>query len=372
MESTQMLSPYLVNSVYILIGILIFLLSVSFAVRGLEIFKTNKFNSRRSVASNLLFDYLAGNIDLQSVSAALKEHGDLYAVVVKLGRELANDLEGDERDKLEEVFHLPQIYNHFLKKLESDDIGEIAKALVFFQSTKKLSSPGKDKIFELIEHQDPKIAYAATFSISAADDKKLKARALKKVSTRKDISSVALLELLFALAPEVDDLNGGPVFLQRLIEDNEIHTKNKEVLIRGVGDLNYLENAPYLFDLLKDLLSRKENNEGMVAACIEALGKLYSPKVLGIIQELIDAGSKKEKLSCAKALGALGDSESVRLLEDLLDDSYEEVRLEALKQLKILGPQTLPLLSGRNGKKIPVMKAFAIKELQEQKKADYA
>ncbi len=372
MESAQMLSPYLVNSVYILLGILSFLLIVSFAVRGLEIFKTNKFNSKSSIASNLLFNYLAGKIELQSVSTTLKEHDDLYGVVVKLGRELASNLEGDERDKLEEVFHLPQIYNHFLKKLESEDLGEIAKALVFFQSTKKLSSPGKDKIFDLIEHQDPKIAYAATYSISAADDNEMKAQALKKVSTRKDISSVALLELLFALAPEVDDMNGGPVFIQRLIEDNEIYTKNKEVLIRGVGDLNYLENAPYLFDLLKDLLNSKENYEDLVAACIEALGKLYSPKVLEIIQELVDTGSKEVKLSCAKALGALGDSKSVRLLEILLDDSHKEVRLEALKQLNILGPQTLPLLSGKNGKRIPEMKAFAIKELQEQKKAAYA
>lgn len=374
MGGVEIVSPYLGILIYILLVILAFLLLVSFTARGIEIFKDKKFKNKKSIVSNLLYDFLFGSIDLKIVDEKLRDDKDLRGIIVKLGRQLAENLDGDERARLEQLFHLPVIYNHFLEKLDSEDVGEIAKALIFFQSTQKLSGPGEKKIYDLISHPDPKIAYGATYSIGAVKEKQMKMEALKKISTRNDISSIALMELLFALTPSIDDINNDSRLIRYLIEEESIPRKNKQVLIRGVGELGHFENIPYLLELLKELLDKDKENVPLIASCIEALGKLYCTDLVEIIRNMLEKGdtAKELRISCAKALGSLETQTSIRLLAKLLEDSQREVQLEALRQLNLIGSNSLQILSATNGNGSNKMKFHTIKELEEQQKVKYA
>lgn len=371
MGSSEVLNPYLVKTVYVLLGMLAMLLISAVIVRGIALYKTARFNKRRKIASQLIFAYLADEKTLEQVIKSLHTHPELKRSIVELSKKLSENLDGEEREKIEHLFHLPQIYNHYLKKLDSNKLGVVAEAMRFFQSLKSLTPKAREKLISLISHENSKISYGAVSSLGSVDDIVIKTKALKIISLRSDISKIAILELLFLLAPPIDDLVEGAVFIEELLKDEEIETDVRCMLIRGIGELNQVEYGPFLFEYLQELLKSGEADAELLGVLIEALGKFYYIEIQGLIEELATHNSKELRKYSAKALGALADRDSILLLKQLLNDPSHEVQVEAMQQLINIGTEVLDYIS--NGpQKISKIQRQTISELQEISQSRYA
>lgn len=365
-DGVEVLNQYLVDAVYILIGILALLLATVIIVRLVALIKSSLFEKRKKISSEFIFGYLAEEIMLEEVGEFLKENLSLRSTFVELLRELSDNLDGDERERIEYIFHLPYIYEYYLKKLDSEKLRDVAEAMKFFQTLNSLTSEAKEKIYSLIKEKNYRIAYGAASSLGSTDDIVLKVKALKLICQRKDISKVSILELLFILAPEVDDLVTGAVFIEELIKDEEIHIDKRAVLIRGIGELNQVEYAPFLFGYLTEILEDESENIQLKGVLVEALGKFYFTEIRHVLKKLIKHKDKSLKIYSAKALGALGDKESIFMLKELLNDPAREVRVEAMKQVVSIGPKALEhLKNGRNN--ITQIQIQTMQELKEIK-----
>ena len=333
-------------------------------VRAISILKTTIANKREKIASNYIFRYMAENITLKEISDYLKDNPTLKPIFIELLKELAENLDGDDRERIEEVFHLPQVYKFYLKKLESDKPAAISEAMKFFRALNYLTPNVKNKIFALIREKNHRIAYGAASSLGSADDAVMKTKALKIICQRNDISRVSVLELFFILAPEVDDLVHDAAHIEGLLTDEEISLEKRAVLIRGVGELNQVEYAPFLYGYLLELRNKEYPNSYLIGVLVEALGKFHYLDIQEIIKDLIKENDADLKVYSAKALGALGDKNSIILLKELLNDSSMKVRTEAMKQVIGIGIKALEYLS--NGRKnISQIQQQTMMELKE-------
>ena len=371
MGSSEFLNAYLVYTVYVLLGMLLLLLVSAVIVRGFSLIKASITTKRRKKASSLIFDFLSEEKTLKDVIESLRQQPKLKRSMVELSKELSENLDGDEREKIEQIFHLPQIYNHYLKNLDSDKLGTIAESMRFFQSLKSLTPEAQKKIFSLISHEDPKISFGAASSLRSANDVVVKTKALKQVCLRSDISRIAIFELLFLLAPQIDDLVEGAVFIEELIKDEQIEEEVRALLIRGIGELKHIEYAPFLYGYLQDLLEEPKKNADLVGVLVEALGKFYYTEIRGLVEELAKHSDKELRKHAAKALGAMGDQESILLLKKLLNDPSNEVQVEAMEQLINIGTDVLNHITGGSEDVSRIMRQ-TISELHEISHSSYA
>ena len=366
MESTELINPLLVDAVYILSAILALLLIASVAVRGLALARDSMQKKRRDVASRLLFEFLSGEKRLSHIATYIRRYPWFLEDVVDLARELSEDLDGDEREKIEEIFHLPQIYKYYVEKLDSDNVGDIAEAMMFFRVVELLYRDAEEKVFELVKDENSKIAYGAASCLKSSSDRR-KIEGLRIVCRRGDISRIAILELLFILAPHIDDLYESAEYVEALLKDEEIDLDTRCVLIRGIGELNHVEYAPFLNDYLMEELNADHPDSMLVGVLLEALGKFYHLDILPIIEELVEDGDHELKVYSAKALGALGEKRSVLMLKKMLNDPSTEVQIEALKHLHKVGPEALNYLTNGQSNGLSRIQRHAMAELTELK-----
>lgn len=371
MGSSEVLNAYLVYTVYVLLGMLALLLVSAVIVRGVSLIKASISNKRRNRASRIIFAYLAEEKTLKDLINSVSRQPKLKRSMVELSKELSENLDGEEREKIEHIFRLPQIYDHYLKNLDSDNLGTIAESMRFFQSLKSLTLEAQEKIFSLINHEDSKISFGAASSLRSSKDIVVKTKALKLICLRKDISRIAIFELLFLLAPHIDDLVEGAVFVEELIEDEEIETEVRCLLIRGIGELKHIEYAPFLYGYLQDLLGEPEKNADLVGVLLEALGKFYYTKIQGVVKELAAHRNKELRKYAAKASGAMGDQDSILLLKKMFSDPSDEVQVEAMKQLISIGTEVLNHITNGTEDVSPIERQ-TISELQEMSQGSYA
>lgn len=355
-------------------SILILLLFITLMVWRIYLIQKEKTEKKKSRQNEqLIFSYLENKVSLLEIVDYLEEDKSQIPTFVTLCRHLLQDLEGELERKIQQIFESKVVQQHFKQKISYTDAGKIAEALLFFKQCRKLDVPTVNKIQSLLTHENNDIAFAAALALVKSIRIKVQYYALREICKRPEITKISVLELLliFSDTDEPDFNKRGELILE-LINSSEIPFKFRLVLIKGMGEIGFLKQAPALFNLLKTSVEESQyRNEALICTLVEALGKLYYTNIVELLYRLVDSDSKQIKISCAKALGALGGGQSIQLLDTLFKDPDRDVRYEAMLQLLKIGEHALTELPDISDRQYPEIEKRTLQEISEIKDFRY-
>ncbi len=330
------------------------------------ILRKKKTDKWEKVNLEIILSYLEGNLTKKEIRLHLEKNSQQISFFTQICIDLIEDLKGEKEDDLKQLFSIGIIQNFYKTKLENGGLSETSEALKVFSFFEILDEETTVFILSFLSHKNLKVRFAAATALLKAGKVNIQIEVLKSLCQSKDISKIMLLELLIIFSKsETANFETKGRILKVLIMENQLPTKNRCVLIMAVGELQFLDQAPALFQLLAALI-KKENmldKKPEAGALVESLGKLRYYDILPLILKYSKDFGSAFKISCIKALGSLGGIKSIKLLDHFLIDKDEEIQLEAIKQLLEIGEPALAYLSNSSFKES--IRYNTLKELQE-------
>jgi hypothetical protein len=369
----EVLVPYLLDSVTVFTLIILFLFFGLFSYRLFTIRKRELHEKRRNNVERVLFSYLEDEKEISDVKRFLKTHPQHKASLVEICMELLKSVSGGIERKLKALLEIDLLQKHYLSLLRLSDIEEKINALFYFKECRNPDPDTVEEMYRLIDHDMTDLAIAASHALVDSKPFTMQYLALERICKREDISALTILEhiLIFSETDQTDFDRRGRKIL-KLIQSPFVPFRNRLSLIRGMGFVGFMIQAPALFNLLKSHHNGKgQPNQRLISALVETLGHMEYTPAMPLLRELSDSANRKICISCAKAAGSIGNDEAVDMLDALIRHPDLDVRYEAMNQLLKIGEPVPAELQERGKSKMPQIERNTIKEIEERREYQY-
>jgi hypothetical protein len=249
----------------------------------------------------------------------------------------ARHLEGEEYEKIQQLLTHRRFMSYHLKQLQSKTDQVRIRACVYYGHLEALPEHVEHRIEAFLQSDNRLLAHAAASAMMSSRNLNIRFRALTVMSSRKVISEMALLDLLYEFhRVELDQAEQETKRIMQLVRNELLPELNVALLIRGLADLNLVFASDPLFNLFQNP-KRYDVSGQITEALIRAMTEFYRMDALPRIRSEIYNNSVAVRKACAYAFGEMGQEEDLKALKNLLYDKDYAVRFEAVKALNKLG-----------------------------------
>jgi hypothetical protein len=307
------------------------LIIVAVFTRSIKKWKAERIENTKKEYATILIGYLTENIRLDKIEQFIENHQDSIGLMFELSNELQNNLRGSEKQKIQNLLSLPVFINHYIRLIESGSDKKVLRGLIFFRELEWLARDHIQKIRPLLNHKERYIVHAAAIAIMASEDFKVRAFALRSLCRNKDVTRLAVYEVLYRFRKRDKEqwLDEGKE-LTLLITDPALPVSHRTSIAIAMGGMGYYYHARYLLDLLKNT-PVNDKNIPFIAGLIESLGMLHHPETILEIQRiLLSVNSVLILRASIHALAKIDGKEGIELLFHFLSQKYDlQIQVEA-------------------------------------------
>jgi hypothetical protein len=307
------------------------LIIVAVFTRSIKKWKAERIENTKKEYSTILIGYLTENIRLDKIELFIENHQDSIGLMFELSNELQNNLRGSEKQKIQNLLSLPVFINHYIRLIDSGSDKKVLRGLIFFRELEWLARDHIQKIRPLLNHKERYIVHAAAIAIMASEDFKVRAFALRSLCRNKDVTRLAVYEVLYRFRKRDKEqwLDEGKE-LTLLITDPALPVSHRTSIAIAMGGMGYYYHARYLLDLLKNT-PVNDKNIPFIAGLIESLGMLHHPETILEIQRiLLSVNSVLILRASIHALAKIDGKEGIELLFHFLSQKYDlQIQVEA-------------------------------------------
>lgn len=281
--------------------------------------------------------YLDEDVPLEDVFDVISDKGINYSIFENILYDLAENIEGDQYDRLQKLLKHESLYTYHKNQLESNNELKLIKACRYFSHLISLDRNVVSDVEALLTSGNQLLAHAAASAMMASQDVSDRIIALSTLSVRKKISKMAILELLYEYhRPELDQIDEEARQLRRLIRNELVPEKHLSLLIKGIAELGYLMLADDLYRMFRDEY-RYDVTGDLTEAYIFAMGLLNYSEAAPLIRSYIYSEWRHVRKACATALKEFEGEENLKALFNQLYDRDFEVRFLAARGLADFG-----------------------------------
>lgn len=281
----------------------------------------------------LIFRYLDGGISELDFRDALRNHYDIVVAFENID-DMIDSLRGKEREKLKKLLNLSAFRKHFLKKIKSNAVMDIAEACMYSEKKKETDSEVIKKLYDLQSHNRPVIVYAATLALINSSKQEIRDYALTSFLQSPQNASMAVNDIIYKYCELHPDKDQAAEFLMEQVSSSEIPVKNASAATRMFNDLNFYQLTEPLFELFCSPLPHDELGQ-LRATLLSVLNQLPAPEVKEELfrQRLWESDYQMVRLETARWIYQHYTPDLDDMLLALCGDDDLEVRIVAQKAL---------------------------------------
>jgi hypothetical protein len=235
--------------------------------------------------------------------------------------EFIDELDGEERQRLQKLLRLPILYEQKVRKLNSGIQNNQIQACFYFGRLIYLRESVTDRIEWLLDVENEHVSYAAASALMASDESSVRGRALYKQCVKENVSRLSIIELLYQFhRPKLEQFDEEAQLLRDILSDESITDISRIVLIRGIADIGYYQLIDFLYEFLIDHY-KADKSGSLTISLINALGKFeYEPVVDFILRRSAKSVFADVRQASVQVLVTLDARKYVNFFVTMLDD----------------------------------------------------
>lgn len=343
MAGAELTLQSLIALVVLLVLLFLSLLGYTFWARQKQKYWQNYEQKFRDYFFSLLLDYTEKNDVERDPNEIIKKIGKRtkdYSFFINLLNDLTNILDGEQRNRLNELIEHPIFLSFYAEKLFKGSTNYKILACIYFQNKEKISDRVSAKLITISKSSNLKLAYSATKSLQSADNIAIRTSALLRFFRRNDVTKLMIVELLHLF--DAGTFKDRPIIskeLRKILLSN-IGIEPKVSIIRYMGNQNYFENSEFLFQFLKRV-QYTQHKAPLIQSLITALAKLHHEEAELTIKSYISNKDidTETQIAATKALSVLGGEKNLAYLTRQLLRVEFPVRKTIINELA-LHPKT--------------------------------
>ncbi|MBN2731741.1 MAG: HEAT repeat domain-containing protein [Balneolaceae bacterium] len=323
------------TGVVLIILVLLFtmLIIYTYSHRWLLNYRKKKKDDAEEYILPLIYRYLDGEINASDFSDALRNHYDIVVAFNNID-EMIDSLKGEERERLKKLLDLSLFRTHFLKKLQSKAVMDLAKACMY--SEKKIETDPEiiKKLYNLQHHDHPVIVYAATLALINTSEQEIRDYALISFLQSPQNASMAINDIIYKYCELHPSKDGAAKLLMEQVSSSQIPVKNAVATIRMFRNLNFYQLTEPLFELFCSPLPHDELGQ-LRATLLSVLNQLPARGIKTELfrQRLWESDYQVVRLETARWIYQHYTPDLNDMLVELCGDDDLEVRIAAQKTL---------------------------------------
>jgi HEAT repeat protein len=325
------------------------LIVAAYAFRFYHTFKLSEHVQFRNKMLPLIYEFMDEGTNYVRFKRMLTTPSELQNFATVL-YELIEEFEGEERERLQKLLHLPALYTQKLQKLNSGNPESQIRACYYFGRLIYLRESVSDRIEWLLDSRDEYVSFAAASAMMASEDVGLRAKALIHHCITPGISRLSIIELMYQFhKQELEQGEQESEVILNLIQNDDTTDTAKLVLIRGTADIGYHQLIDFLYSYLMDRF--KGDDTGLISvALIEALGRFeYGPLMSFLTRFGVTSPRGAVRFAAVRVLSQVDAQAHVELFVKMLDDKSSRVRVASAYALAQCGREGLMTLMNRQG-----------------------
>lgn len=285
-----------------------------------------------------------------------------YSLFLRLIDDLIKILDGEQRDRLNDLIHHPVFLSFYTKKLFRGSKDHKIFACIYFQKSGEIDDRILAKLIATSRTDDLKLAYSATKALQSAKDFSVRKSSLLRFFKRNDITELMIAELLhlFDSGKVEDRPQIAKDFKQILLKDVDLIPK--KMIIYYMGDQNFYGSSDFIFQFLRRLQFTR-SKAPLIRALLTALSELHYEEASSYIKSLIiqDNVDNATRIAGVEALSTFGGGKNLKFLLQQLIKVKFPVRKAIIRELTLKGEKRIELL-----KQFIVANLNFIKQFQHQ------
>ena len=281
---------------------------------------TNKFYP-------IILDYLENGKDEDEILKHFTGKGIEYAVFEKVVIELLDQLSGDDADKIRQLLYLDPIFEHHVRQLDSGSKVTLVKACNYFGYVRLVNFRVIRVLRYLVNDSNRLLAFSAASALMASKNIEDRKYALERISMRKRISEMAVLELLHKFqskSKKETRHNEEAEALKWVVNLKDIPSDNLALLVLGISEMGYFQLTELFYKYLKSRLMRWNHVE-VKKALIRSQGYFLNWEASEYIRNLLDAPNPEIVKASAEVLSIMkGEENEQKLLSKITGEDENE------------------------------------------------
>lgn len=348
MAGAELSLQTLIALVVILILLFLLLLGYTLWTRLKQKYWQNYEQKFRDYFFSLLLDYTEKNDEERDPDDIIKKIGTRtkdYSFFINLLNDLTNILDGEQRDRLNDLIEHPVFLSFYTEKLFKGSKDYKILACIYFQHKEKLTGRISAKLISISKSNDLKLAYSATKALQSANDITIRKSALLRFFRRDDVTDLMIAELLHLFDPKtLEDRRIVSKELRKILLSN-IGIEPKVSIIRFMGNQNYFESSDFLYQFLKRV-QYTQLKAPLIQALITTLAKLHHEEAELTIKKYINNKDvdTATQIAATKALSTLGGERNLAYLAKQLLKVEFSVRKTIINELALYSETGIGLL----------------------------
>lgn len=309
------------------------ILSLAFFSRWRLARREEKMDKIGERLGELIISYISGDLSIEFIRQVLKKRMD-YIVMMKMIQSLGEALEGKEEERLQELMDLESVRNHFLKRLESGNSAQQAKACLYFSRKRLVKERIRKTLVSLTLESEPLLAYAASMAVVVHGRVEEKAEALRTSIYHEGLSDMAISDLFVRFTKQGDEYHQEEMrVITELIREESLPSKRKALLIRILDELDYFHSVDFLTRFYREL-DQANASPPVLVALIHVLTKFGVEEILRDVHRIYAVSDDvRIRETAAWSMGFFLHPESLPILKWMINDQDFRVRFQAVTSL---------------------------------------
>lgn len=313
-----------------------YLLAYTFWTRTKKKYWSRYNRKFRDMFTPLIFDYIetaSQRSDADKVVTKVTRRDEDIELFIGLVDELAEILQGNDRQKLTWLVKNPLFNEYYFEKLNSSSRNDQMVACVYYGKSGSVKKQEALRLLKLCASEDIKVAFGASKALQNSEDNDLCQSSLRAFFKRLDSTNLMVGELLHLFHLNSDQMDQGVQHsLKQLLLEKDIPKERKRVVIDYIANHNLYEYSTILHHYLEKLLYRPENKL-FIKHLIAALGILRVEEAGPLIRSYATYLDPELRICCVEALNQLGGEENLTFITHMLLDIEFDVRRRIIQTL---------------------------------------
>jgi hypothetical protein len=293
----------------LLIGLTAVLFIFSLIIRSVNLRNEKREAELKEKYYPIIFEFLEEEVE-EKKDRILSRIGNStfdYYVLEMILKELIDQIEGEDDQKLRELLFMEPIYRRHLKQLKSGKDTEKLKACLYFSYARRVNPELINTLRTLLDHPNRFLAFSAASALMASDNTNVRAQAIEHISRVHSISEMGLLELLYKFQNENSNQRDLEAFyLIQLIRNPDIDTDNRALIIEGASEMHYVA----LMNFLRRALESNEElwqPDRVKVALIRAQRNMLDEKLRPLLLKYLESDDLEVQIAAADLLNKYHD-----------------------------------------------------------------